>query len=124
MMKIIPLVLIALLLSSCDEHVRIGANGRVSAVRELNNPWCFYTIDIPTKLGYVTIPETDETRLIYDNSKIVDVLVKRDKMSRADARDFLSESIEGAYLGSPSPLFMDPRIKRMSVDEWIEYYVI
>jgi hypothetical protein len=53
--KSIMMILLVLVFSSCDEHIRIGAKGRVSGVSEslitttADKGLCFYTIEVPAK---------------------------------------------------------------------------
>ena len=50
-MKPIILLLMILLLGSCDEHVRVGAKGAVSGIDKLDGFLCFYTLEVPNKMG-------------------------------------------------------------------------
>jgi hypothetical protein len=44
--------------------------------------------------------------LIYSAEAILEVLMKRDKMTAEEALEFLSFNIEGAYVGEKTPIIM------------------
>jgi len=46
-------------------------------------------------------------RLVYSTKKIIEILQTRDGMSEDDAWEFFSFNIEGAYVGTKTPIFMD-----------------
>lgn len=48
------------------------------------------------------------TRLIYDASVVLRILMDRDGMSYDDAREFVSFNIEDAYVGPSTPILMWP----------------
>jgi hypothetical protein len=50
--------------------------------------------------------------LVYDAEKIRDILIKRDGMNSAEAREFIEFNMEGGYLGVDTPILVWPQ------DEW------
>lgn len=48
------------------------------------------------------------TRLIYDASVVLRILMDRDGMGYDDAREFVSFHIEGTYAGLSTPILMWP----------------
>lgn len=62
---------------------------------------------------------TDEwngaTRSVYDYDKCIRVLMRRDKMSQEEAREYMDFNVVGSYVGEATPLF----VKRMRIDELI-----
>ena len=46
------------------------------------------------------------TILVYDADKIVQILVERDGMEESDAKDYVAENIECAYLGVTTPIIV------------------
>ena len=46
--------------------------------------------------------------LVYDAEKIRDILMKRDGMDAAEAREFIEFNIEGGYLGIHTPVLVWP----------------
>jgi len=46
-------------------------------------------------------------RIIYDKSKMIDVLVHQEELSIEDAIDFLAYNVWGAYVGLGTPIYMD-----------------
>ena len=92
--KSIMMILMVLVFSSCDEHIRIGAKGRVSGVSEsmLNtialNGWCFYTIEVPAKQGFYS--EDIVVSTILDSCgkfQIGDSITLKTEKSRLTDRD-------------------------------------
>lgn len=47
--------------------------------------------------------------LVYDASKVVEILMRRDGMTRDDAMEFFSFNIEGAYVGEQTPIWVWPK---------------
>jgi hypothetical protein len=47
--------------------------------------------------------------VVYDQERIIKVLMERDGMSHEDALDFYGFNIEGAYMGPHTPVFIEPR---------------
>lgn len=46
---------------------------------------------------------------VYSQSKVIEILMERDGMSRIDALEFFDVNIVGAYVGEGSPVFVwDP----------------
>jgi hypothetical protein len=46
-------------------------------------------------------------RIVYDYEKMVRVLIKRDKMTREQAVEFLDFNVLGAYMGKNTPLYIN-----------------
>lgn len=44
---------------------------------------------------------------MYDRNKCVDILVKRDKMSVDDAREFFDFNVIGSWVGEHTPVFVE-----------------
>lgn len=69
-------------------------------------------------LLFLTEPEFDEaivglgdrigmeTVVVYDTTKIIDILCERDGMERDEATEFYEFNIAGAYVGERTPLFI------------------
>jgi hypothetical protein len=45
--------------------------------------------------------------VVYDRSKVIQVYIDRDGMSREDAEEFYSFNVDGAYVGPKTPIFVD-----------------
>ena len=45
---------------------------------------------------------------IYDIEKCIDILADRDGMSVEDAREYFDFNVQGAWVGSLTPMFVDP----------------
>ena len=43
---------------------------------------------------------------VYDTDKVIDILMKRDKMSYEEAIEFFDFNIVGSYVGEKTPLFV------------------
>lgn len=48
-----------------------------------------------------------EARVVYDITKVIDILVSRDGMSREEAQEFFDFNIVSAYVGSRTPVFIE-----------------
>jgi len=69
-------------------------------------------------LLYLSEPEFDEaivgvadrigmeTVVVYDTSKVIDILCERDGMDREQATEFYEFNIIGAYVGERTPMFI------------------
>jgi len=69
-------------------------------------------------LLYLSEPEFDEaivgvadrigmpTVVVYDSSKVIDILCERDGMDREQATEFYEFNIIGAYVGERTPMFI------------------
>jgi hypothetical protein len=55
-------------------------------------------------------------RAVYDYGKCVRVLMRRDKMSREDAVEYMDFNVVGAYVGEATPIW----IERMKFDSLID----
>ena len=44
--------------------------------------------------------------VVYDRAKVIKILRSRDGMTRADAEEFFSYNVAGAFLGESSPIFL------------------
>ena len=47
-----------------------------------------------------------ETVVVYDTSKVIDILCERDGMDREQATEFYEYNIIGAYVGERTPMFI------------------
>jgi len=47
-----------------------------------------------------------ETVVVYDSSKVIDILCERDGMDREQATEFYEFNILGAYVGEKTPMHM------------------
>lgn len=43
----------------------------------------------------------------YDKIKCLEILVKRDGMSKAEAEEYFTFNVEGSYVGEKTPLFVE-----------------
>ena len=43
----------------------------------------------------------------YDTNKCIDILVRRDKMSREEAIEYFEYNVTGAYVGEHTPSFIE-----------------
>ena len=73
-------------------------------LRQVNDEIIFADDFDEAIIGYVTI--SDKCIAVYDRQKCVDILVKRDKMSRGEAEEFMLYNVEGAYIGENTPAFL------------------
>ena len=55
-------------------------------------------------IGY--FDDTEPFRVCYDKQKIVEILMKRNKMSYDDANEYAHFNIYGAYVGERTPIFI------------------
>lgn len=46
-------------------------------------------------------------RVIYDKSKMIEILVDNDGMTEEDAIEYLAYNVWGAYVGEHTPIYMD-----------------
>ena len=51
--------------------------------------------------------EPDSMRLVYDRFKMVDILIKNEKLSEEDAIDHLGYNTFSAYVGEKTPIFIE-----------------
>lgn len=56
-------------------------------------------------------------RIVYDSWKMVDVLCKRDSMSRVEAIEYLEFNTWKAYVGNGSPVYVDVMPDRSDIEE-------
>ena len=56
--------------------------------------------------AFLGVTDDDPPRAVYSEEKILDVLVKRDKMTYEDAIDFFEFNIRGAYMGEQTPIYI------------------
>ena len=54
-------------------------------------------------IGYTT-----QGLIVYDVSKMIDILIRRDSMGHTDALEYLHFNVFGAYIGETQPLYMYP----------------
>lgn len=60
-----------------------------------------------------------ESLVVYDADKMVDLLVKRDKMARRDAEEFLAFNTFGAWVGDGTPVFVRRKPRGVPVKEFL-----
>ncbi len=56
---------------------------------------------------YAVLGVSSSGRLVYSISKIIEVLVSRNKWSAKDASDYFFYSIEASYHGDKAPIFIN-----------------
>ena len=107
-----------------------SSSGELGSSERLNAPET--SIEIPAErlnireylepmfegLLYLSEPEFDaaivgvadrigmETVVVYDTSKVIDILCERDGMDREQATEFYEYNIIGAYVGERTPMFI------------------
>lgn len=54
-------------------------------------------------IGYASI--FSKTVALYDRAKCIEILMKRDKMSKDDAEEFFEFNVQGGYHGEGTPAF-------------------
>lgn len=57
-------------------------------------------------VGFADTP-TGHRVAIYDNDRVIELLMTRDGMDYEEAAEFLDFNIAGAYMGPGTPIFMD-----------------
>lgn len=55
-------------------------------------------------IGYVQVP-CKPSRALYDREKCIQILIKRDKMTRDVAEEYFDFNVVGAYVGENGPVF-------------------
>ena len=65
---------------------------------------------VPNRGGAVLVEKA-----IYSGEKIVEILMARNGMSDEDAREFVTFNIEGAYMGSETPIVYWPTVTAVTV---------
>ena len=58
---------------------------------------------VPNKAGAAFVEKA-----VYDGYKMIRVLMRRDKMSEEEAREFISYNVEGAHMGPETPIIYWP----------------
>ena len=48
-----------------------------------------------------------QSLIVYDKSKVIEILVERDGMDHLEAIEFYSVNIEGAWVGEGTPMWLD-----------------
>ena len=56
--------------------------------------------------AFLGITDDSPPRAVYDQKKIIDILVTRDGMTEEEAEEFFSYNISGAYVGEQTPLYV------------------
>ena len=115
--------------SSGELAGELASNGRLNASGEkagnlekqeasLNNDLRDYLGSMFDGLLFLSEPEFDQaivgvadrigmsTVVVYDTSKIIDILCERDGMDREEATEFYEFNILGAYVGEQTPMFI------------------
>ena len=52
------------------------------------------------------IGKSSQGKVVYDIENIIQILIKRDEMTREDAQDFFWTNVECLHVGEMSPLFV------------------
>ena len=113
-----------------NDQIAGSSSGELRSSERLNAPET--SIELPTErlnireylepmfegLLYLSEPEFDaaivgvadrigmETVVVYDTSKVIDILCERDGMDREQATEFYEYNIIGAYVGERTPMFI------------------
>lgn len=48
----------------------------------------------------------DEPRVVYDQNKIIDILMAEHKMTDEEAQEFFDFNIAGSYVGQQTPIYV------------------
>lgn len=59
------ILIILMIFVSCDEHVRVGASGKVCTIRNVNDTKCLYSLNIKNKVGFYS--EDGIISTLYDS---------------------------------------------------------
>jgi len=90
----------------------------LASSQRLNNDLRDYLGSMFDGLLFLSEPEFDQaivgvadrigmsTVVVYDTSKIIDILCERDGMDREEATEFYEFNILGAYVGEQTPMFI------------------
>ena len=73
-------------------------------------------------IGYVYDKASSTHRIVYDSWKMVDVLRKRDSMTRTEAIEYLEFNTWDAYAGKGTPLYVHVWTDRQELEEYITQY--
>ena len=57
-------------------------------------------------LDLAIVGKSSQGKVVYDIENILQILIKRDEMTREDAQDFFWTNVECLYAGEMSPLFL------------------
>ena len=113
-----------------NDQIAGSSSGELRSSERLNAPET--SIELPAErlnireylepmfegLLYLSEPEFDaaivgvadrigmETVVVYDTSKVIDILCERDGMDREQATEFYEFNIIGAYVGERTPMFI------------------
>ena len=113
-----------------NDQIAGSSSGELRSSERLNAPET--SIELPAErlnireylepmfegLLYLSEPEFDaaivgvadrigmETVVVYDTSKVIDILCERDGMDREQATEFYEYNIIGAYVGERTPMFI------------------
>ena len=58
-------------------------------------------------IGVAAIKQTAQFVLVYSRTKCIEILIKRDRMSKEEAEEYFDFNVEGAYMGEKTPIFVD-----------------
>tara|TARA_R100001230_G_C5521751_1_gene58764 strand:+ start:177 stop:455 length:279 start_codon:yes stop_codon:yes gene_type:complete len=61
-------------------------------------------------------------RVVYDKSKMVDVLCKRDSMTPVEAVEYLDFNTWNAWAGKGTPIYADVMPERQDIEEYLTNY--
>ena len=56
--------------------------------------------------AFLGITDDSPPRAVYDQKKIIDLLMTRDGMSEEEAEEFFDYNIGGAYVGEQTPVYV------------------
>jgi len=56
--------------------------------------------------AFLGITDDSPPRAVYDQKKIIDLLMARDGMSEEEAEEFFDYNIGGAYVGKQTPVYV------------------
>jgi len=54
----------------------------------------------------IGISQCNTVKAVYSSKKCIDILMKRDKMSKEDAVEFFEFNVVGSYMGDNTPIFI------------------
>jgi hypothetical protein len=57
---------------------------------------------------------------VYDYSKCVKILMKRDKMSEDEAEEWMSYNVIGAWVGEDTPVFVHLHSLKTALEEFVD----
>ena len=58
-------------------------------------------------------------RVVYDKSKMIDVLCKRDSMTPVEADEYLDFNVWNAWAGKGTPIYVDVMPERQDIEDYL-----